>query len=160
MDRVVITVAVFVVAGVIALVLRRRQPAPPTQSQLWPVPTQLDRADFVRPDAPYLVAVFTSSTCASCARVREKARVLESADVAYQEIPYQDNKELHGRYNIEAVPMVLITGADGVVAKSFVGEVTAIDLWGGVATVRDPASQPPAQHQPPEHHDHSPSDHS
>ena len=43
---------------------------------------------------------------------------------------------------MEAVPLVVIADADGVVAKAFVGEVTAIDLWGAVATARDPSSEP------------------
>jgi len=147
MNRLILTIAVLVIAGLIALVLRRRRPAAPTQPRRWPVPVQLDRNDFVRPDAPWLVAVFSSSACDSCASVTEKARVIAAADVAYQEISYQADKALHDRYGVEAVPMVLIADADGVVAKSFVGEVTAIDLWGAVATARDPSSVP-------ESHDH------
>ena len=151
MNRVAVVVLVFAVAGVVAFLLQRRRPAPPTQPTLYPVPTQLDRADFVRPDAPWLVAVFTSSTCGSCQRVVDKARVLEASDVAYQEISYQTDKPLHERYSVEAVPLLVVADAEGVVVKSFVGEVTAIDLWGAVATVRDPSSAP----APPDSHDHS-----
>lgn len=143
--------AVLAVAGGVALFLRRRQPSDaPTQPRAWLVPTQLDRHDFVRPEAPFLVAVFTSDTCDNCQRVVQKARVVEAADVAYEEISYQADKARHERYSIEAVPMVLVADADGVVQKSFVGEVTAIDLWGEVATVRDPSSRPPS----PSEHDH------
>lgn len=151
MDRIVAVVVVFAVAGLIALLLRSRGPAAPTQPTHYPVPIQLDRADFVRPDAPFLVALFTSTTCDGCARVIDKARVLEAADVAYQEISYQTDSGLHQRYSVEAVPLVVIADAQGIVVKAFVGEVTAIDLWGAVATVRDPSSEP----SPPDQHDHS-----
>lgn len=145
MDKLVVIVAVFAGAALIALVLRRRRPAAPTQPTRYSVPVQLDRADFARPDAPFLVALFTSSTCDACAGVADKARVLEAPDVGYQEISYQADRRLHERYNVEAVPMVVVADAEGVVRKSFVGEVTAIDLWGAVATARDPAS---ARHHP------------
>jgi hypothetical protein len=158
MSQLIPTVGVLIVAAVVALVLRqRRRPDAPTQPRSWPVPTQLDRNDFARPDAPWLVALFTSETCANCEKVVGKARVLESADVAYQEVSYQQNKALHDRYSVEAVPMLLFVGADGVVVKSFVGEMSAIDLWGEIATVRDPSSapSPDASHAPP----HLPHDH-
>lgn len=151
MSRLILTVVILAVAAGVAFALRRRQPEAPTQPRAWPVPVQLDRADFARPDAPFLVAVFTSATCDNCARVVAKSRVLEAPDVAYDEISYQSDKARHERYGVEAVPMVLVADADGVVHKSFVGEVSAIDLWGAVATVRDPSSQP----EPSEHsHDH------
>ena len=38
------------------------------------VPTHVDRADFARPEAPVLVAVFTSATCATCAVMLSTAR--------------------------------------------------------------------------------------
>ena len=152
MDRVVAVVVVFAVAALVALVVQRRQPAAPTQPRRYQVPTQLDRDDFARPDAPFLVALFTSATCDNCARVKEKARVLEGADVAYQEISYQDDRRLHDRYGVEAVPLLVIADADGVVVNSYVGDVTAIDLWGAVATARDPSSAPSAPDPP----DHSP----
>jgi hypothetical protein len=151
MNRLLVIVVVFAVAGLVALLLQRRRPAAPTQPTRYPVPVQVDRADFVRPDAPFLVALFSSTTCDGCARVADKARVLEAPDVAYQEISYQADRGLHDRYGVEAVPLVLIADAEGVVAKAFVGEVTAIDLWGAVATARDPSSEPTAS--PP--HDHS-----
>src|SRR5688572_14467139 len=94
MDRFLLAAALVVVAAVVAAVLRRRRPEPPTQGR-WPVPIQLDRADFDGADRPWLVVVFTSSTCDSCARALEKARVLESPTVAFQEVPYQSRKDLH-----------------------------------------------------------------
>ena len=142
MNRLVAVVVVFAVAGLVASLVQRRKPAAPTQPTAYPVPVQLDRADFTRPDAPWLVVLFSSETCGGCESMREKARVVEAADVAYQEVSYQTDKALHERYSIEAVPLVVIVDDEGVVAKSFVGEVTAIDLWGAVATARDPSSEP------------------
>jgi hypothetical protein len=140
MERLAVVVVVFAVAGLLALVQQRRRPAPPTQPASFVVPAQLDRADFARPDARFLVALFSSTTCDGCAAVREKARVLEARDVAYQEISYQADRALHDRYKVDAVPMVLIADAQGVVVNSFVGDVTAIDLWGAAATAREESS--------------------
>ena len=76
MDRVLLAVVIAVVAAVVALVLRRRaRPDAPTQPR-GRVPEQLDRRDFSSPDAPWLVAVFTSQTCDACADVRSKVEVL------------------------------------------------------------------------------------
>ena len=152
MDRVIAVVVVFAVAGLVAFLIQRRAPQAPTQPTLYQVPTQLDRADFVRPDAPFLVAVFTSATCDTCLRVKDKARVLEATDVAYQEVSYQTDRALHDRYAVEAVPLVVIADAAGVVVNSYVGDVTATDLWAAVASAREPSSAP----SPPDQHDHSP----
>ena len=138
-----IAAAFIVVAGGAALIMRRRKPDPPTQPT-WTVPAQLDRADFVRADAPWLVAVFTSSTCASCADLLDKALALESEVVAVQDIEFVARRDLHERYAIDAVPTVVIADVEGVVRGSFVGPVTAADLWATVAELREPGSTPPA----------------
>ncbi len=98
---------------------------------------QLDRNDFDRPQAPWLVAVFTSATCASCADVLSKAAVLAADDVAVVEVGYQERPDLHARYAIDAVPALVLAGADGVVRAGFLGPVTATDLWAAVAEARD-----------------------
>lgn len=137
--------AVIVVVVALAFVLRRRQGSDaPTQPQ-WQVPTQLDRNDFVRPEAPWLVAVFTSSTCHVCADVARKARVLESPEVAVHDAEFTAARDLHRRYGIEAVPTLVIADAAGVVRASFLGPVTATDLWCAMAEVREPGSTPKAQ---------------
>lgn len=133
--------ALFATAVAAAQVLRRRRPEPPTQARRQ-VPTQLDRADFDGADRPWLVVVFTSSTCDSCERALERARVLESPTVAFQDVPYQSRKDLHERYRIEVVPTTLAVDAEGVVCASFVGTPTATDLWAAVAEARAPGSSP------------------
>lgn len=129
---------VFGIAGAAAslgILSRRRQDAP-TQSANG-MPTQLDRADFAQPSAEWLVVVFTSATCHTCADIEAKARVLESKSVAVHVAEFGAQRALHERYNIEAVPTLLLADSDGVVRQSFLGPVTATDLWAAFARVRD-----------------------
>jgi protein-disulfide isomerase len=139
MERVVIAVALIVVATAVAAVLSRRRPDPPTQARV-SVPRQLDRADFARPDAPWLVAVFTSTTCESCARATTAAKVFEGDAVAYEDIPWQTRRDLHDRYGITDVPLILIADADGVVQRSFVGAPSFADLEAAMSEARRPGS--------------------
>ncbi len=144
MDRILIAVALAAVVVVIAVVLQRRRPDAPTQpSRGFTAPAQLDRADFDRPDAPGLVAVFTSATCETCADVAAKAAILDSSEVAVQVVEAVQDRELHRRYSIDAVPIVAIAGSDGVVAPSFMGPVSSTHLWAALAELRDPGSVPP-----------------
>lgn len=132
-------------AIVVAGILQRRRPAPPTQSGVrsgWAPPGQLDRADFDGPDRPWLVAVFTSATCESCKEATAKAGVLASSQVAVQEIPWQERKELHDRYDVEVVPCTVMADAQGVVHAAFVGAPTATDLWAALAEARSPGASP------------------
>jgi thioredoxin-related protein len=143
MEQLFLAVGLVVVVAAIALVLRRRaHPDAPTQAGAT-APQQLDRADFERPDAEWLVAVFSSATCSTCADVVRKAAVLATADVAVQDVEYTARRDLHRRYAIDAVPIVVIADREGVVRRSFVGPVTATDLWAGVAACREPGSTPP-----------------
>jgi hypothetical protein len=135
-----VVIAMLVAVGV-SLVLRRRKTDAPTQGS-YQIPTQLDRGDFVSPDAPWLVAIFTSSTCDACADVAKKAMVMTSPDVAVQRIDYIDNPDLHKRYKIDAVPALVIVDQRGVVHKSFLGPMKAQDLWAAVAECREPGSTP------------------
>lgn len=136
MDRVLLALAIAIAAAVIATVLRRRRPDAPMRSS-GRIPEQLDRADFEHPTAPWLVAVFTSASCDSCADVRSKADVLATNDVAVSVAEYPARKDLHERYRIDAVPLVVIADSQGVVRKSFLGPVTATDLWAAVAAARE-----------------------
>ncbi|MGI8984394.1 MAG: hypothetical protein ACR2HM_07665 [Acidimicrobiales bacterium] len=136
MERVLLAAAVVVVAVIVAVVLERRRPEPPTQGS-WAVPAQLDRADFFRPDAPWLVGVFTSDTCDTCAKAVTQAKVLASDSVAVEEAEVKARPDLHRRYHIDAVPIIVIADADGVVRRSFTGPPSATDLWAAVAGARD-----------------------
>jgi len=130
-------------AGVAALLRSRRgASAPVEQGARWPVPVQVDRADFPRSDAPWLVIVFSSATCESCARTVAAAAVLECAEVAVHVCEAVADRDLHRRYHIEAVPITVVVDGAGVVRASFVGPPTATDLWAAVAEVREPGSTP------------------
>jgi hypothetical protein len=134
-DRLLIASAIAVAATAVALLLRRRRPDVPT-GRHGLVPDQLDRDDFADSARPWLVAVFTSSTCSTCADVEAKAAVLAGDDVAVDVVEYTARRDLHRRYHIEAVPLVAIADEAGVVRRHFLGPVSATDLWAAVAEVR------------------------
>ena len=142
MTNAVVALAIIAVAVVVAAVVRRRRPDPPIRPA-GTVPTQLDRADFERPDAPWLVAVFSSATCHTCADVGAKAAVLASDEVVVSDVEHGAAPALHRRYGIDAVPLVVIADADGVVRRHFLGPVSATDLWAAVASARAGESDPP-----------------
>jgi len=145
----VVVAVVAVVAVVVAVLVQRRQPDAPVRTG-YNVPAQLHRPDFARPDAEWLVAVFTSATCSTCAGVWEKVRVLESDAVATQELEVSAARELHDRYRIDGVPTTVVADRQGVVRASFLGPTTATDLWAALAELREPGSVPEAC----EAHDH------
>ncbi|MGH8984739.1 MAG: hypothetical protein ACRDY6_12820 [Acidimicrobiia bacterium] len=139
--RLVLAAALIAAALVVAWVLQRRRPAPPVRD-VYPVPRQLDRADFPRTEAPWLVALFSSTTCESCAGLAGKLAVLDSPAVAACDIEFHARPDLHRRYEISGIPTTLVADAQGVVRAAFVGSVTATDLWAAVAEARVPGSTP------------------
>jgi hypothetical protein len=140
-DRLALAIVLIVLAAAAAWWLRRRQPAPPTQSH-YEVPTQLDRNDFDGVDAPWLVVVFSSTTCDTCVDAVAKANVVACTEVHVQDVSYQARRDLHKRYNIEAAPTTVVADRDGVVHAAFVGAPSATDLWAAVAEARQPGSTP------------------
>jgi hypothetical protein len=149
-DRLLLVLVGLALAAAIAFVVLRkgaaaRQPATATGAdgpERYPVPTLVSRDDFPEPQSPWLVAVFTSSTCDSCARTWASASQLAGGPVAVAEVTVQEHPDVHERYRIEAVPIIVVADADGVVRASFVGPPTATDLWGTVAELREPGSLP------------------
>ena len=136
MIRFVIVGVVVVIALLANLWQRKRQVDAPTQGSS-EVPSQIDRADFARPDAPWIVLAFTSATCQTCSDIERKVRVLETNSVAIQILEYTAQRDLHERYKIDAVPTVLMADANGVVQANFLGPVSATDLWAALARARD-----------------------
>jgi hypothetical protein len=140
MERLLLALAIVVVAAVVALVARaRRRPDAPTQAR-YETPRQLDRADFPHPDADWLLVVFTSATCHTCADVVAKAAVVDSSAVRFVEVEYGAQQDLHRRYAIDAVPTLVLADRDGVVRSAHLGRITATDLWAAVAEVREPGT--------------------
>ena len=136
MTRVAIVAVVVAVALAVNLFVKRRYTNAPMQGDTQ-LPTQLDRSDFVRSDAPWIVVAFTSSSCNTCADVERKVRVLESNAVAVHVAEYVAERELHSKYAVDAVPAVVMADDRGVVRAAFLGPVSATDLWAALARVRD-----------------------
>ena len=122
MERLLIAGILVIVAVAVAWVLRRHRPS------------RLGRGS--RPEAPWLVAVFTSSTCRSCEEALDKAAALASEQVVVQDVPFQTRKDLHRRYSIEAAPTIVVADQEGVVQAGFVGPPAAAELWGAMADLR------------------------
>ncbi len=134
--RVIAAVVLFALLAAVAWWLeRRRRVDPPTQGPS-EMPRQLDRSDFPRPDAPWIVVLFTASNCDSCAGLYDKAATLESNDVVVTEIEYFTRPDLHDRYKVDAAPLTIIGDAEGIVRGSFLGAFSAPELWSAVAELR------------------------
>ena len=140
--RVGIAAGLFLVLAGVALVMeRRRRRDAPSQGR-GVVPAQLDRADFLRPDAPWLVVLFTSAACESCEGLYDKAAPLASDDVAVAEVRFPADRALHERYQIDAAPLTLVADAQGIVHASILGAFNATELWTAVAALRAPEPEP------------------
>jgi hypothetical protein len=137
-----VAVGVLFAALVVGAVLRRRRTVDAPTQPLFSAPAQIDRADFEAGNAPWLVAVFSSASCTTCNDVVSKARVLSCEAVAVIDVEYSASPALHRKYHIDAVPIVVVADSMGVVRASFVGPMSATDLWAAVAEARDPGSSP------------------
>lgn len=137
MIQVLIVAAVAIIALAVGAYVQRQAPDAPTAPTQHTTPDQLDRADFVDPEKPWLVAVFTSATCETCAKVWTSTQLLESDAVAIQNVEVSADAELHERYNITAVPAVVIADHDGVTQASFLGPPTSSELWAKLAELRE-----------------------
>ena len=142
MPRVVVVLVLVLVAVALAEVIRRRTAAPAPVRTGAIAPGQLDRGDFARPAASWLVVLFSSETCLSCEGAWEKVELLESDAVAVERVSFQADRERHERYGVDAVPLVLVADAEGVVRSTFVGPPSAADLWASLAELRSPGSVP------------------
>ena len=140
MIRLIIVGAVLVVAVAASLIMRRRAPQAPTGGGS-SLPMQVDRNDFVNPGHEWLVVAFTSATCSTCADIQRKVSVLETKSVAVHIAEFTEQRAVHEKYSIDAVPAVLMVDSQGVVHASFLGPVSATDLWAALARARDGLAQ-------------------
>jgi hypothetical protein len=99
------------------------------------VPTHVDRADFARPDAAVLIAVFTSATCVTCAAMLSTARSAAGDGVVVDEAEAKVRADVHERYLIDAVPIAVVVDREGVVRASFAGSMNADDLAAAIDQV-------------------------
>lgn len=138
MNSLLTAVGIAGIVAIAALLIRRNRVSDVPTQKLFVAPTQIDRTDFMSQSQDWLVVVFTSASCHVCADMAAKAKVLATREVAVIEVEYEMQRDLHTRYNIEAVPTIVICDVRGVVFKSFMGPLSATDLWAAMATAREP----------------------
>ena len=64
-----------------------------------------------------------SETCETCKPAVAESMKLSTLGIAVQEIPVETKKHLHQKYDIDAVPMLLLADEFGVVKSSHLGPV-------------------------------------
>jgi len=76
------------------------------------------------------------------------------AAVAVDVAEVKARPDLHRRYHIDSVPIVVVADAEGVVRTSFTGPPSATDLWAAVAGVRETGGEGTAEAvaRPPDRH--------
>jgi thioredoxin-related protein len=137
MENLLVGIVIASAVGVVALLARSRRVADAPTQRTFSVPSQVDRADFGSPTEEWLIAVFTSASCPVCADVSAKVQALASRHVATRVVDFSTQRDLHTRYRIDAVPLIVIADSAGVVVHHVLGPVSATDLWATVAAVRD-----------------------
>lgn len=132
MTRLVVVLVVVALVVVIARRMERGRRGDPPTRDTYAVPRQLDRGDFPRPDAPWLMVLFSARTCEGCAVMAERVATFESDAVATCEAEAARRRDLHRRYGVEGVPMVVVADRAGVVHAGFVGAISPSDLRAAV----------------------------
>lgn len=129
--------ALGVIAGALAVawLYRRYRPSSPT-APTYSVPARLERWDFSQPNTDWLLAVFTSKTCSTCAAVIEAAKSLADDSLAVQEVEHRRHGELHRRYAVDAVPLAVLADRSGTVCASLAGPATSAELSALIASAR------------------------
>lgn len=122
MTRILVLVALTVLAVGVAWALQRRRPEAPTAPS-YRAPKQIDRDDFEVPADLIMVLVFASATCNTCPMVWEAVNRIERSRTGAQRVQVQDHPDLHKRYKIDGVPTTLVVAPDGAVHASFFGPV-------------------------------------
>lgn len=127
MERLLITLLVAAVAiGGAALFNHRRNRPAPTVMPGKP-PDEVARDEFVSPEAPWLIAVFSSATCMACAAVWDDIRRFETPRVVTQNVELTADPRLHKRYRIDSVPTTVVVDTSDSVRLSFVGPLSPKD---------------------------------
>ena len=134
MTSVLIAVVLGAVALGVAWTINRKKPRTSAVVDHH-VPTHVDRADFAHPEAPVLVVVFTSATCATCAAMLSTAGQVATDAVVVQEAEATARADVHERYQIDAVPIAVVVDREGVVRASFAGSMSAADLSAAIDQV-------------------------
>tara|TARA_Y100001960_G_C14481441_1_gene732010 strand:+ start:255 stop:653 length:399 start_codon:yes stop_codon:yes gene_type:complete len=85
------------------------------------LPIQIDRRDFDQPETSQLLVLFSSETCDSCDKSRELIKSISIDSVCIQEVEFPKHRNIHERYGIDSVPIILVADTDGVVIWSYAG---------------------------------------
>jgi thioredoxin-related protein len=149
---VILTLLVMAVVALAAAALafwqQQQRRGAPTAARGEP-PTSLDRSDFRAPRAPWLIAVFTSATCSSCAAVLTELSSHESGEIVVVDVEIGVDPELHKKYAIDSVPTAVIADATGDAKLAFVGPLGPEHRTALATTL----------HGAHDHHDHDHGDH-
>ena len=101
----------------------------------WSIPGHLSREDFGFTNEPWLVVIFSSESCETCKPLVAESMKLSSLGIAIQEIAVETNKDLHEKYSIDAVPMLLLVDKFGVVRSSHLGPINFDEVKKSIETV-------------------------
>ena len=152
MNQLLIAVAVLVVAIAVGAVLRRRRSVDAADPAGVRCPGAARPGRLRCADAPWLVAVFSSATCTTCADVVRKAKVLPCAEVAVVDVEYcSRDRRCTASTTIDAVPLAVVADRAGVVAGPASSARCRQPTCGRPSprfVTRDPATEP--------HHGHGP----
>ena len=122
MSRILLLIILSFAASAAAVFLKKFNTKNFTNSG-WSVPGHIDRNDFEFSDANWLAVIFSSDTCETCKPAVAESMKLSTLGIAVQEIPVETKKHLHQKYDIDAVPMLLLADEFGVVKSSHLGPV-------------------------------------
>jgi thioredoxin-related protein len=135
-DRFLIVLLVSAFCVAIALVVNHKRASKPVEARRQAtVPAQIDRHDFANPGTPWLLLVFTSSTCMACAEVLAVTSSFDGPDVAVLDVEFGRERSLHERYRIDSVPTTVLADLGGAVRAHWLGRVDGTELH---AALRDP----------------------
>jgi len=118
--RFILLLALVVAGLVVAYVLQRRKPDPPT-SPSYRAPTQLDPADFDFTDLDKYFVLFSSNKCESCASTWSSLKQFENESCGLVKVDIEADLDLTAKYKIDGVPTTLLSNANGEVLATFFG---------------------------------------
>ncbi len=87
------------------------------------IPDVVSASDFGIPEGQWMLLVFSSEKCATCAVVVEAVSRIDMPGLAVEVIGIERMPELHADYRIDAVPTTIVADPTGSVRKSFLGPV-------------------------------------
>ncbi len=87
------------------------------------IPDVVSASDFGIPEDQWMLVVFSSDKCATCAVVVEAVSRIDMPDLTVAVVGIERMPGLHAEYRIDAVPTTIVADPTGSVRKSFLGPV-------------------------------------